>query len=389
MNFPNIVFFVLGLTFSLSSFSFKVALALKSLKASFKLIAFVLFLYSGLFLLTTLGLKAFLLFLEPLLSKAFYFHLFIAIGLILWGIYFFTETHTKKSAFILLFPCPICLLAMSLSSYIFLKTFSFPPILGGLLLGSIFSVLILIFFFICESFLFKNLSEKILQHFLGILMIIIGIYILGSFYFPLKIEELKTSGGIMSFTSFLENFLYLIASSLFVPVLLSLVLLVFWMVYQLGRFFREFAERRANEFHLLNVFKDKLSKIEKSTSSELIETEIEKLLQEMELKLLKNLDQIRFVVRVGPALGLLGTLIPMGVALAELAKGNLPKMAGNMVTAFTTTVVGLTCGIIAYLISLIKERWIRETLKEMNYLAELTILKNSSKFYTDKKEEEV
>lgn len=178
----------------------------------------------------------------------------------------------------------------------------------------------------------------------------------------------------MSFLSLLESFLYLIASSLFIPVLLGLIFLVFWMVYQMGTFLRELVERLSQKNAFLENFKRELIELEKTTPSEFLEIEIENFLQERELKLLKNLDQVRFVVRVGPALGLLGTVIPMGMALAELAKGNLPKMAGSMVTAFTTTVVGLTCGVVAYLISLVKERWIREILKEMHYLAEFILI---------------
>ena len=52
----------------------------------------------------------------------------------------------------------------------------------------------------------------------------------------------------------------------------------------------------------------------------------------------------RLLVKVGPSLGLLGTLIPMGTALASLATGNLDAMAGQMVVAFTTTIIGLACG---------------------------------------------
>lgn len=380
INPLNFFLFTLGLAFSLSSFSFKIALALNTLKASLKLTTFILLLYSGLFMITTLTIKSFLSFVEPLFTKAFYFHIFTALGLMLWGVYFLIIKNPKPSSKILsllLIPCPVCLSAMSLSSYFFLKSFSFPPIWGGLILGCIFSILTLFFYFLSSKFLFKKLTETLSRSLLGLLMIAIGFYLIGSFYFPSKIEEIKTAGGDMNFVFLLENFLYLIASSLFVPVLLGLISLVFWTVYQLGAFLREFVERKKSEDPFLQNFKEKLVKIEKNFSYEVFETEVEKLLQESELKLLKRVDQIRFVIRVGPALGLLGTLIPMGIALAELAKGNLPKMAGHMVTAFTTTVVGLACGIVAYLITLVKERWIRETIKEMNYLAEMVLLKKS------------
>jgi len=76
---------------------------------------------------------------------------------------------------------------------------------------------------------------------------------------------------------------------------------------------------------------------------------------------------------VGPALGLMGTLIPMGISLAALAEGNIPKMAGSMVTAFTATVAGLGAGVLAYLLALSRERWVRADVREMAHAAELTL----------------
>jgi len=84
----------------------------------------------------------------------------------------------------------------------------------------------------------------------------------------------------------------------------------------------------------------------------------------------RRLDGVRFVVRVGPALGLMGTLIPMGISLAGLAQGNLPKMAESMTTAFTATVVGLACSVAAYVLSLVREHWLRSDLTEIAYAAE-------------------
>ena len=73
---------------------------------------------------------------------------------------------------------------------------------------------------------------------------------------------------------------------------------------------------------------------------------------------------------VGPALGLMGTLIPMGISLAGLAQGNLPKMAESMTTAFTATVVGLACSVSAYVLSLVREHWLRSDLTDIAYAAE-------------------
>jgi biopolymer transport protein ExbB/TolQ len=78
----------------------------------------------------------------------------------------------------------------------------------------------------------------------------------------------------------------------------------------------------------------------------------------------------RTLVKVGPSLGLLGTLIPMGTSLASLAAGNLEAMAGQMVVAFTTTIIGLACGTVAYVVAVIRQGWVNETVREQRYLAE-------------------
>lgn len=78
----------------------------------------------------------------------------------------------------------------------------------------------------------------------------------------------------------------------------------------------------------------------------------------------------RTLVKVGPSLGLLGTLIPMGSSLAALAAGNLDAMAGQMVVAFTTTIIGLATGTLAYVLAAIQQSWVNETVHEQRYLAE-------------------
>lgn len=176
----------------------------------------------------------------------------------------------------------------------------------------------------------------------------------------------------MNIIAGMETFLYVISSALFYPVIAGLVFLTFWMMISFGGFLREYLERKQGRKMALDKFKKRVE-LECTTNSDSFDICVEKRLQESELELIKSLDKIRFAIRVGPALGLMGTLIPMGIALSALAQGDMPKMAGNMVTAFTTTVVGLACGLLAYLMSLVKEKWIKEDINEMEYFAEMMI----------------
>lgn len=170
----------------------------------------------------------------------------------------------------------------------------------------------------------------------------------------------------------LETFLYVLSSALFYPVVAGLVLLVFWVVVSLGAFLRESIERRQGESSALRDYKESLaSKVAAGADNR--DIDFERFLQRSELELIKSLDKIRFVIRVGPALGLMGTLIPMGIALSALAQGDMPKMAGSMVTAFTAVVVGLACSVTAYVISLVREKWVRNDIREMEYATELAL----------------
>jgi biopolymer transport protein ExbB/TolQ len=174
----------------------------------------------------------------------------------------------------------------------------------------------------------------------------------------------------------LETYLYVVSSALFYPVITGLVLLTFWVMIFLGGFLREYIERKQGRFPAVQRYKNALEREFLSTNDTgARDIRVERLLQETELDVIKSLDKIRFVIRVGPALGLMGTLIPMGIALSALAQGDMPKMAGSMVTAFTTVVVGLACSVAAYVMSLVKEKWVRADMREMEYLAEWMLRK--------------
>ncbi len=181
----------------------------------------------------------------------------------------------------------------------------------------------------------------------------------------------------------LESLLYLLSTILLYPVILGLIVLTFWIIISLGNFSREYLERKKDPNAFSNFYKKYLeTKVSSVNENDIknIDIIIEKILQEEEQKLVKSLKRVSFVIRVGPSLGLMGTLIPMGIALSSLAQGDMPSMAGNMVTAFTTTIVGLAVGVIAYLISLVKEKWINDDIRAMEYQSEITLRELNYKY---------
>jgi biopolymer transport protein ExbB/TolQ len=94
------------------------------------------------------------------------------------------------------------------------------------------------------------------------------------------------------------------------------------------------------------------------------------LLQEEERRLERTLAKTDLIARVGPILGLMGTLIPLGPGLAALGQGDLQALAQAIIIAFDTTVAGLAAGGLAYLVSQTRRRWYRSYLEDLELLLE-------------------
>ena len=99
---------------------------------------------------------------------------------------------------------------------------------------------------------------------------------------------------------------------------------------------------------------------------------VEKLVGDFEIAADKDLAISKTLTKMGPMLGLMGTLIPMGPALVGLASGDIASMAYNMQVAFATTVVGLFSSAIGFATLQIKQRWYVQDLNNLEYFAQLT-----------------
>lgn len=96
----------------------------------------------------------------------------------------------------------------------------------------------------------------------------------------------------------------------------------------------------------------------------------EKFLGDYEIAADKELGQSKLLVKIGPMLGLMGTLIPMGPALVGLATGDIGSMAYNMQVAFATTVVGIVIGAIGFITLQVKQRWVADDMNILEYVVE-------------------
>ena len=205
---------------------------------------------------------------------------------------------------------------------------------------------------------------------------------------------------IQSFESGLQDGIYLISTHLLYPVIVILLCLIAWTFIELGRFLFEWrvrnrnlepVEKRAFDVKVLietndvarvpytfnkfvHEFITSLSGLhDKSHSMKLMQIRVDKLLQDCDAQITKRLEKTRFVARAAPIFGLMGTLIPMGPALLALGQGEMDALSENMIIAFGTTVVGLLAGVIAYTISMVRNRWYAQDFNDMEYIYEILL----------------
>ncbi len=97
----------------------------------------------------------------------------------------------------------------------------------------------------------------------------------------------------------------------------------------------------------------------------------ERALAEYELAVQRRLERTRILVRAGPALGLMGTLIPLAPGLAALGRGDVATLAGDLRTAFAATTVGLLVGTVAYALTIVRARLYAEDLSALERSVEI------------------
>nr|WP_294998633.1 MotA/TolQ/ExbB proton channel family protein [uncultured Methanobrevibacter sp.] len=203
---------------------------------------------------------------------------------------------------------------------------------------------------------------------------------------------------IIQGTETLTSLIHIISESLLTPVIVLLVIGIVIVILSFGGLINEFISRKSissrdledlvrrvsfssnvdqmkeevSNSNLFDYQKEVLTRIadnhdigpdaRKALASELISAE--------ETRLIKKTNKTDILVCVGPSLGLLGTLIPLGPGLAALGTGDIATLAQSLTIAFDTTVTGLTIGAIAFLISKYKKQWYEAELIDVETVAE-------------------
>jgi len=98
--------------------------------------------------------------------------------------------------------------------------------------------------------------------------------------------------------------------------------------------------------------------------------DVEPALASYEIAVQRRLDRTRILVRAGPAIGLMGTLIPLAPGLESLGEGHVARLAEDLRDAFAATVVGLLVGTVAFALTLPRTRLYSEDLAALERAAE-------------------
>ena len=88
-----------------------------------------------------------------------------------------------------------------------------------------------------------------------------------------------------------------------------------------------------------------------------------------EILVTKDLTVSRLLAKMGPVLGLVGTLIAMSPALVGLSTGDIGGMAYNMQVVFATTVVGLVISAVGLITLQYKQRWYAKDVNNLLYIS--------------------
>lgn len=196
----------------------------------------------------------------------------------------------------------------------------------------------------------------------------------------------------------IEELLFEIANALRIPVFAAAIGALAFVLFDLGAFFVELSRRRRHQrrerveeataharqaLAANDASAAQQALLPLASSAQMADTLVNlvaahdepglddrraKALADFDLTSLRKLERSRMLVRFGPALGLMGTLIPLSPALEGLAEGNVAQLSENLRAAFSVTVIGLLIGAVAFSISLVRDRLYAQDLSDLEYV---------------------
>ena len=198
--------------------------------------------------------------------------------------------------------------------------------------------------------------------------------------------------------NFLSKAMRTIAAAMEKPVIVLLLFLVAVTVFMIGWLIAEFFTERRHLRAKLPALVDQLNTTDNKVqidrcieSSELLyrqkvalkelvmhpditplmrESLAVRLLQEEQSFYDRRLRISDVIAKIGPILGLLGTLIPLGPGIIALGQGDTITLSSSLLTAFDTTIMGLVAAAVAIVISTIRSRWYANYMSVLETLME-------------------
>ena len=207
----------------------------------------------------------------------------------------------------------------------------------------------------------------------------------------------------------LSGAMYVVAQSLLLPVILILLVIMIYAIIQFGGILSEYSSRIKTDAaeieriiksisnpgtsetikevlkgsNLPPSHKEILKKIaaNKDIGEKSREVLARKLIEEEEMKAAKSIEKTDIIAKIGPAIGLMGTLIPLGPGLAALGSGDINTLSQSLTVAFDSAIIGMAAAAVAFTISRVRRRWYEDQLSTLDGLAEsiLEVLQNAKK----------
>ena len=169
----------------------------------------------------------------------------------------------------------------------------------------------------------------------------------------------------------ISQVLFWVANSLLIPDILLLLLLFIRALLLVGGIYNQYMAKRKNDKRLNDLIKnltpDKVDDLRKALPAKD---------NSLYIRYLRDLLS-KLLTKIGPVLGLIGTLIAMSPALVGLSTGDIAGMSYNMQVVFATTVVGLVISGVGLVSLQFKQRWYAKDVNNLDYVSRKLIEKNT------------
>jgi biopolymer transport protein ExbB/TolQ len=161
----------------------------------------------------------------------------------------------------------------------------------------------------------------------------------------------------------LTEILFMLSTALLAPVIVLLLAATAWTLLEVGGFLFEWRQRRLGAAGMVEAFQQRAQDFPHDA------LQLERIVTDLELAASARVARMYLGVRLGPMLGLMGTLIPLGPALMGLVDMNIEMISRNLFVGFATTVLGLLIGGLSYVIAAVRRQWYARDLANVEYLA--------------------